>query len=211
MTTGTEITISLITESAIAGTVGVMGRWPTGGQDRLQRAAIDLFAAQGYAGTTVAEIAARAGLTERSFYNHFMDKREVLFPGQGQFLAEIFDAVSTTPSENRPLDLIFDALSATAGWFDHRRDAARIRRQIIEAHPELRERELSKMAALTAVISDGLQTRGASRSPAVLTAAAAVAAYQVALDSWLNDHQQRGLQEHLHIALTELRRTTQRW
>ncbi|MET9176521.1 helix-turn-helix domain-containing protein, partial [Streptomyces misionensis] len=62
-----------------------MGRWPGGTQERLQEAAIELFTERGYERTTVAEIATRAGLTERTFYNHFADKREVLFPGQDVF------------------------------------------------------------------------------------------------------------------------------
>ncbi|MBI0381902.1 helix-turn-helix transcriptional regulator, partial [Streptomyces albiflaviniger] len=79
-----------------------MGRWAAGAQERLQEAAIELFTERGYERTTVAEIAKRAGLTERTFYNHFADKREVLFPDQGRFIAEVCEAVGAAPPEQSP-------------------------------------------------------------------------------------------------------------
>jgi len=58
-----------------------MGRWEPNSRGRLQEAALALYAERGFDQTTVAEIAARAGVTERTFYRHFADKREVLFGG----------------------------------------------------------------------------------------------------------------------------------
>jgi AcrR family transcriptional regulator len=59
-----------------------MSRWEPNARLRLVRAAIDLFAEQGYDNTTVTQIAERAGLTRTTFFRHFPDKREVLFAGQ---------------------------------------------------------------------------------------------------------------------------------
>jgi hypothetical protein len=58
-----------------------MTRWEPNARGRLEQAALALYGERGFENTTVAEIAARAGLTERTFFRHFADKREVLFAG----------------------------------------------------------------------------------------------------------------------------------
>ncbi|MFX8075170.1 TetR family transcriptional regulator, partial [Acinetobacter baumannii] len=58
-----------------------MGRWEPGARERLARAALDLYVERGFDETSVGDIAARAGVTERTFFRHFADKREVLFQG----------------------------------------------------------------------------------------------------------------------------------
>lgn len=72
-----------------------MSRWEPDARGRLERAALELYAERGFELTTVAEIAERAGLTERTFFRHYADKREVLFGGQ-HVLQELFvGAVAT--------------------------------------------------------------------------------------------------------------------
>jgi len=56
-----------------------MGRWQPDARGRLAQAAIELYGERGYDATAVAHIAERAGLTERTFFRHYADKREVLF------------------------------------------------------------------------------------------------------------------------------------
>ena len=58
-----------------------MARWEPDARGRLEKAALDVFRERGYAHTTVGDIAERAGLTERTFFRYFTDKREVLFSG----------------------------------------------------------------------------------------------------------------------------------
>ena len=58
-----------------------MGRWEPGARGRLARVALELYAERGFEQTTVEDIAERAGVTERTFFRHFADKREVLFDG----------------------------------------------------------------------------------------------------------------------------------
>ena len=71
-----------------------MGRWEPDAQGRLARAALELYVDQGYEQTTVADIAARAGVTERTFFRHFADKREVLFAGSGAFQETVLSAIA---------------------------------------------------------------------------------------------------------------------
>ncbi|MEU2209412.1 TetR/AcrR family transcriptional regulator [Streptomyces hygroscopicus] len=188
-----------------------MGRWPAGTQERLQEAAIELFTERGYERTTVAEIATRAGLTERTFYNHFADKREVLFPDQDWFIAEVREAVGAAPAEQSPLDAIAGAFAARSHWFDQRRAAARRRRHILDAHTDLQERERAKLAALAEAIADALRTRGIPDPAATLTATVSVAAYQLASARWLADPQHTPLGHHLHASFEDLHRTARTW
>ena len=74
-----------------------MVRWEPGARERLQAAALELFASNGFEQTTAAEIAQSVGLTERTFFRHFSDKREVLFFGQEQFLLAFTDGVDAAP------------------------------------------------------------------------------------------------------------------
>jgi AcrR family transcriptional regulator len=188
-----------------------MGRWPGGTQERLQEAAIELFTERGYERTTVAEIATRAGLTERTFYNHFADKREVLFPAQDRFTAEIREAVIAAPPEQSPLDAVLAAFTAGSDWFDQRREAARRRRHLLDAHADLRERERAKAAALGEAIADALRARGLPDPAATLTAAVSVAAHQLAAAQWLADPQRGTLGHHLRASFEDLHHTAGTW
>ena len=76
----TAITIASMS-AAVIGYDQAMGRWEPNARGRLEQAALELYVERGFEQTTVAEIAQRAGLTERTFFRHFADKREVLFQG----------------------------------------------------------------------------------------------------------------------------------
>lgn len=185
-----------------------MARWPAGARDRLQRAAIELIAAQGYDRTTVAEIAGHAELTERTFYNYFADKREAVFAGQDEFVAVVVEAVHAQPLDRAPMDTATAALAATSEWFDQRREPALLRQRVIDAHPELQERELSKLAGLSTAIARALQDRGIPTSDATLVAAAGVAAFQVAFAQWIDDPGAGDLAERIRSAVNDLRSLT---
>ncbi len=71
---------------------------------------MELYGERGFDQTTVAEIAARAGLTERTFFRHYADKREVLFAG-GEMLAELLvAAVAGAPDSATALAAVAGAL-----------------------------------------------------------------------------------------------------
>src|SRR5882757_6856425 len=124
------------------GTMGAVGRWEPNARGRLELAAMELFQKLGYARTTVEGIAARAGLTERTFFRYFADKREVLFSGSPDLEKFIVETIGGAPKTMAPLDAVAAALESTAPFFEERRGHARKRRTVIAAHAELREREL---------------------------------------------------------------------
>src|SRR5256885_9802253 len=138
-----------------------------------------LFAERGYAETTVGDIAERAGLTERTFFNHFSDKREVLFAGSAQFVSHVVDAARAVPKSASPLDVVVAALESTNDFFEERRPFSRKRSALIAAHPDLQERELIKMMSLAAALAGVLKQRGTSPSAASLAAETATAILRV--------------------------------
>jgi AcrR family transcriptional regulator len=183
-----------------------VARWEPNASGRLTEAAMALFAERGYAKTTVEDIAARAGLTERTFFNHFSDKREVLFAGSDQFVKQIVDVVRAAPKSRSPLDAVCSAYESTNDFFEQRRPFARKRSALIAAHPELQERELIKMMSLAAEVTAVLKQRGTSASAASLAAETGAAILRVGFEQWIQDPKDRSLSFHLRAARRQLER-----
>ena len=165
-----------------------MARWESNAQQRLQLAAGALFQERGYDKVTVADIAERAGLTKRSFFNHFADKREVLFAGAAAFEAAVLENLAATDPNLDPVAAAVEAL-ARAGIRDLTQygDYAAARRELIASSADLRERDLIKTASLEAAISDGLRERATPGRTATFAAKAAVAVFTTAYDDWTHD------------------------
>jgi AcrR family transcriptional regulator len=185
-----------------------MGRWEPDAVGRLQRAAMDLYTERGFEQTTVAEIAARAGLTERTFFRHFADKREVLFAGSASLQELLVSTLVSVPASATPLDAVATAVAAAGDLLGQRRDYSRIRQAVIDKNPELRERELIKLASLAAALADTLRLRGVPDPAASLTAEAGIAVFKVAFDSWLSTSNERDLTQLIHDSLDQLRSIT---
>src|SRR3954469_18045553 len=111
-----------------------MVRWQPDSRGRLEQAAMALYSEQGFEKTTVAEIATEAGLTERTFFRHFADKREVLFSGAGQLQELFVNAVANVPDSAAPIDAITAALDAAGTVLQERREHSRQRRTVIAAN-----------------------------------------------------------------------------
>jgi AcrR family transcriptional regulator len=185
-----------------------MGRWEPNARGRLEQAALELYGERGFEQTTVAEIAARAGLTERTFFRHFTDKREVLFWGAGALQEFLVDAVASAPESATPIDAVASALEAAGSLFEERHETARQRQRIIAANAELRERELIKLATLAAAIADALGRRGVSYSAATLTAEAGITVFRVAFERWVDEANERELPQLIRESLAELKAVT---
>lgn len=164
-----------------------MTRWAPDAGGRLQRAAVELFTEQGFAATTVPQIAERAGLTTRTFFRHFADKREVLFSGDEipEYGAEL---MRSAPAELDPMSLIAQQLRVVAETtFQGSRAEVRRVRAIIESDEALRERDLKKRGALAAVVRTGFLSRGEDPVAAAVAADLTVSVLHIALERWLDD------------------------
>jgi len=153
---------------------------PRSGQDarrRLREAALELFGERGYEATTAAEIAARAGLTERTFFRHFPDKREALFDGEEAFRDALTGAVAAAPPELDPLGALRLAFASVEPMIRANRAFAEPRAALIARTPALQERVLTKTAGLTEALAGALRQRGVEASLATLAAQLGMAAF----------------------------------
>jgi AcrR family transcriptional regulator len=161
-----------------------VGRWKPDARERLRTAAIELFSEQGFAATTVPQITERAGLTTRTFYRHFADKRDVLFPHLDA-QPETQAALGQTPPGLTTAGFLAWGLSLLASRFEGFRGEMRITRALIDSDPGLQERALRKREMLRSVVDMALRDRGLDTDQAGLLADATVGALYTALDKWL--------------------------
>ncbi|MGW2375744.1 TetR family transcriptional regulator [Kitasatospora sp. NPDC001683] len=185
-----------------------MSRWKPDARGRLEKAALELYNRKGFDATTVTEIAARAGLTERTFYRHFADKREVLFPGDNPLADILAGAAATAPVPLPPLEVIAHALAQAAPVLEERGDLARQRQVVIAANPELQERELAKLAALVSTLAQALRERGLETTAAALAAEIGIAVFKVAFERWVNDPDRHTLAHWVRETLATARHLT---
>ena len=184
-----------------------MGRWESNARGRLEKAAMELYEERGFDQTTVAEIAARAGLTERTFFRHYADKREVLFGGSGMLAELLVATVAGAPGSAAPLDVVAAALAAVGVLLEESRGRgfARRRQGIIAASAPLRERELIKLASWADLVAGALRRRGVEEPTAILAAAAGLAVFRVAFDRWVGDGNELDLPQLIRASLSDLK------
>jgi AcrR family transcriptional regulator len=185
-----------------------MGRWSPDALGRLQQAAMELFEERGFDDATVTEIAERAGLTKRTFFRYFADKREVLFSGSQDLQDRFAGAVAAAPADATPMAAVTAALDAVGEAFAPRHAFATRRAAIIVANPELLERELIKLATLTEAVAQALRDRGVADPAATFCAHTAVTVFHVAFGRWVAPGNERPLKQLQREALAELRAVT---
>ncbi len=181
-----------------------MGRWEPNARGRLERAAMELYRERGFEETTVAEIAARAGLTERTFFRYFADKREVLFGGANVLEARMVQAVADAPAAARPIEAAATALDVAAALIGDGHERALLRREIIAANAELQERELIKLASLSAALAGALRGRGVAEPAATLSAELVTAVFRVGFERWAQGDSEADLGATLRDSLAQM-------
>jgi AcrR family transcriptional regulator len=182
-----------------------MARWEPGAPERLQKAALELFATRGFEQTTATEIAQSVGLTERTFFRHFSDKREVLFYGQHLLVQAFLAGVDTAPPGASPIEIVACALQSAAAFFPkERRPYSRTRQSVIDQNPALQERERHKLASLATTLADALRARGVDELAATLAAQAGVTVFGIAFTQWVREGEQRSLADIAAEVLREL-------
>jgi AcrR family transcriptional regulator len=182
-----------------------MSRWEPNARGRLERAALELYGERGFEQTTVAEIAERAGLTERTFFRHFADKREVLFWGAGALQELLVGTVASGPDSAAPIDAVAAAIEAAGALLQERREYARQRQAVIAANVELQERELIKLASLASAIAGTLRQRGVADLAASLAAEAGIAVFRIAFERWVSETGQADLPRLIRESFDELK------
>jgi len=187
-----------------------MARWEPDARGRLEKAAMELFQERGYVRTTVEEIAARAGLTERTFFRYFADKREVLFSGSKELEKGIVDGIESAPEEAGPLGAVAAAFEAAGAELQDRRDLhfVRARYALVTKHAEIQERELIKLASLALAVTKALHARGVSEPAASLAAEAGIAVFKIGFERWVNERKPQGLAAHIRAAVGTLKALT---
>ena len=174
---------------------------------RLQQATLELFQERGYEMTTTAAIAARAGVTERTFFRHFADKREALFDGEEAFRDVLAGAVAGAPSHMAVMDVLFAAFASVEPMLMRNRPFTEPRQALIARTPALQERVLTKTASVIQTLSAALQRRGVDGALAGLAAHVGMAAFSYAAKAWFDDPKP-GLETHLRRAFLKLQDLT---
>lgn len=182
-----------------------MARWEPGARGRLEEAALALYAERGFESATVAEIAERAGLTERTFFRYFGDKREVLFGGAGTLQEQLLTPVADAPDSVAPIEAVAAGLDAAAALLQERREFARRRQAVIAASAELRERELIKLASLAEALAETLRRRGVEEPAASLAAEIGIGIFRTAFDRWIDDANEQPFPRLIHESLEQVK------
>ena len=181
-------------------TIRAVTRWEPDARGRLAQAALELYAARGFDRTTVADIAERAGLTERTFFRHFADKREVLFAG-----GDALDALVEGAAGETPFAAAIAGFAAVGAVIQDRRAFAKQRSAVIAASPELQERELIKLASWADTVRDALVRQGVAADVAALTAQVALGVFRSAFQRWVNGPDDADLAQCIREAADDLR------
>ena len=167
---------------------------------------MELFQERGYVRTTVEDIAVRAGLTERTFFRYFADKREVLFSGSKDLEKGIIGSIERTPPAVSPFPAVVGAFEAAGAALQDRRDLAfvRARYALVTKHAELQERELIKLASLAVAVTKALRARGVPEPAASLAAEAGVAVFKVGFERWVGHKKAQDFAAHIRAAADAL-------
>ena len=185
-----------------------MGRWEPDSAERLVQAALELFGERGFDQTTAEEIARRAGLTERTFFRYFADKREVLFYGANELKESLVRSVAEAPPSTSPIEAVASALVVAGAALQERRPFVLKRQAVIAASPELLERELVKLARIASALAETLRERGVSEGVATISAEAGMAIFRIAVDRWVRGTDDEDLPRLIRASLDELRAVT---
>jgi AcrR family transcriptional regulator len=171
-------------------------------------AAARLFAERGYDRTTVADIAAAANVSTRTFFSYFRAKEDVLFAGTDQrlrALAEAFAAdgpISDGTLSDRPLETVHRILEHVLSGSDDLPGPDRL--AIMLTHPELQAQALQRLVAAQRLIADWLRRAYPDRLDGPLSQATSGAMVGALVGTVLSGASPQSLRTHLHRALTLL-------
>jgi len=182
-----------------------VSRWAPDARERLTDAALELFVANGYEETTVAQIAERAGLNRATFFRHFADKREVLFGGEDRLAGLFADGIRAAAPEATLTECLQAAFTAAGVAMTPQQRARAAQRVLVAAaNSEVQERGLLKHARIARSISAALRARGRDELTARLGAEVGMLAFSIAVERWLKADDDEPFPLHAAAALRDL-------
>jgi AcrR family transcriptional regulator len=185
-----------------------MARWEPGARERLVIAAVDLFTEHGYDGTTVTQIAERAGVTKSTFFRYFPDKRDILVAGQETLSQLLAEGIAGAPAGASPLEAVAAGLERASGAMGpmNRELGPRVQ-AAVAASAELQERDALKTVGLAAAMTTALIARGVPDPAAHLAGELGVLAFKRGHAQWSEGDPDAGndLAHYTLAALDELR------
>lgn len=185
-----------------------MGRWEPNARGRLAHAAMELFSERGFEQTTALDIAQRAGLTERTFYRTYADKREVLFGNTHELQDVILTTIAAQQDAASPMDIVATAITGTGAFFQDNRDYVRQRAAVLASTPSLRERELLKLATMASGIAEALRQRGVTEPTATVAAETGVLVFKIGFQRWVDDDSVEELSQAISETFDRFREVT---
>ncbi|MFE3280698.1 hypothetical protein [Nocardia sp. NPDC059239] len=119
--------------------------------------------------------------------------------------------VGTAPADATPWAAVVSALEEIAAEvFEPRRPLVLQRQVVIDANPELRERELIKCATLAAAIAGVLRDRGVADTAAELAGQVGIAVLHTAFGRWTRQDGGRELSRFIRETADEMHTLTAR-
>jgi AcrR family transcriptional regulator len=158
----------------------------------LRRAAVDLALERGVERITVADIAAAAGVSRRTFFNYFATKEDALVGENPQMAEFLGQALAGRPAGEPPLTAVHRALQETFAVFltDDIRDRIAARHRLLAACPGLLPRHLARYAAFEHLLAEAVTARSTGSDPAAdpeLLATVIAGAVRLCLQRWSRD------------------------
>ncbi|MFC7676045.1 TetR family transcriptional regulator [Mycolicibacterium sp. GCM10028919] len=162
-----------------------MPRWEHGSEDRLKQAAMELFDEQGFANTTAVEIANRARVTTRTFFRYFSDKQALVFADAESLRAALVERILHATADAEPLQAVTNALAEFDWESLGSRDIQRQRGAMIDANPDLLERDLIKQQQMADDFTRALEQRGVASHVSEVAAHVGIQLFRIAYRRWL--------------------------
>jgi AcrR family transcriptional regulator len=127
-------------------------------QDAIWNAAIDLFGKKGFDETTVDDIAAAAGVSQRTFFRYFASKSDLMGQGMLTYGEALRAAIKASPKSANAFDVLRRAVldvATTVASFPRTRDVIAISIK----YPAAREAQLSRMGQVEQIVAQAFAAR----------------------------------------------------
>jgi AcrR family transcriptional regulator len=162
-----------------------MTRWQPDARGRILRAALELFTEGGYEATSVAQIAAEAGLTKTTLFRYFNDKRGTIFQEQEALVAAVIEGVERAPLDASPMELLREGIQSLcrADGMGSREMASMID-LLVARSPELQERAIFNRSVIISALRGALCARLNDPRHAGFLADLGLRAYREGCSAW---------------------------